>query len=59
VSAILQEQIAIRAYEHDEHLIYQGPLEDWLQTELEILGQENPRNADRPHRGGYASEEED
>jgi hypothetical protein len=59
VSANLQEQIATRACEHDERLIRQAPLDDWLQTEQEILGQENPRNADRPHRGGYASEEQD
>lgn len=50
VSATLHEQIATRAYEHDEHLIHQGPLDDGLQTEQEILGQEHTRNADRLHR---------
>lgn len=59
VSATLQEQIATRAHEHDKRLIHQGSLDDGLQTEQEILGQVNARNADRPHRGGYASEEQD
>ena len=59
VSPILHDQIAARAYEHYERRIRQGPLDDWLQAEQEILGQENTRNADRPHRGGYASEEQD
>jgi hypothetical protein len=59
VSATLQEQIATRAYDHDERLVHQGSLDDRLQTEQETLGQENTRNADRLHRGGYASEEQD
>jgi hypothetical protein len=59
VSATLHKQIATRAYEHYERRIRQGPRDDWLQAEQEILGQENTRNADRPHRGGYASEEQD
>lgn len=59
VSATLHKQIATRAYEHYERRIRQGPLDDWLQAEQEILGQENTRNADKPHRGGYPSEEQD
>jgi hypothetical protein len=58
VSATLHKQIATRAYEHYERRIRQGPLDDWLQAEQEILGQANTRNADRPHRGGYATEEQ-
>ncbi len=59
VSATLHEQIATRAYEHYERRIHQGPLDDWLQAEQEILGQQKTRHADMPHRGGYASEEQD
>jgi len=59
VSATLHERIATRAYEHYEGRIRRGPLDDWLQAEQEILGQQNTRNADRPHRGGYASKEQD
>jgi DUF2934 family protein len=59
VSATLHQQITGRAYEHYERRIRQGPLDDWLQAEQEILGQENTRNAGRAHRGGYAGEEQD
>jgi len=59
VSANLHERIATRAFENYERRIRQGPLDDWLQAEQEILGQQNTRNADRPHRGGFASEEQD
>jgi hypothetical protein len=59
VSATLHEQIAILAYERYERRIRQGPLDDWLQAEQEILGQQNTRHADMPHRGGYANEEQD
>ena len=58
VSANLHKQIATRAYEHYERRIRQGPLDDWLQAEQEILGQKNTRHADMPHRGGYASDEQ-
>lgn len=58
VSANLHERIAARAYEHYERRIHQGPLDDWLQAEREILGQTKTPNADMPHRGGYASEEQ-
>ena len=58
MSATLHERIATRAFEHYERRIRQGPLDDWLQAEQEILGQQNTRNADMPHRGGYASEEQ-
>jgi hypothetical protein len=47
------------ACEHYERRIRQGALDDWLQAEQEILGQQNTRNADRPHRGGSASKEQD
>jgi len=57
VSATLHERIATRAFENYERRIRQGPLDDWLQAEQEILGQKNTRHADMPHRGGYASEE--
>jgi hypothetical protein len=49
----LHERIAARAFEHYERRIHQGPLDDWLQAEQEILGHT------MPHRGGYASEEQD
>jgi Protein of unknown function (DUF2934) len=53
------EQIAKRAYELYERRFCQGALDDWLQAEQEILGVKKARNADRPHRGGYAGEEQD
>jgi len=59
VSANLHERIATRAYENYERRIRQGPLDDWLQAEQEILGQMKTRNGDIPHRSGYASEERD
>jgi hypothetical protein len=58
VSATLHERIAARAFDYYERRIRQSPLDDWLQGEQEILGQENTRHADMPHRGGYASEEQ-
>src|SRR3990172_12064141 len=58
VSATLHERIATRAYENYERRIHQGPLDDWLQAEQEILEQKNTRHAEMPLRGGYASEEE-
>ena len=58
VSATLHERIAARAFEYYERRIRQSPLDDWLQAEQEILGQENARQTDVPHRGGYASEEQ-
>ena len=58
VSATLHERIAARAFEYYERRIRQGPLDDWLKAEQEILGQENTRHADMPHRGEYASEEQ-
>ena len=59
VSTNLHEQIATRAYENYERRIRQGPLDDWLQAEQEILGQRNRRHADMPHRGGYGNEEQE
>ena len=59
VSTNLHERIATRAYEHYERRIRQGPLDDWLQAEEEILRQKKTRNVDLPHRGGYAGEEQD
>jgi Protein of unknown function (DUF2934) len=53
------EQIAKRAFEIYERRNCQGALDDWLQAEQEILGQENARKVHNPHRGGYASEEQD
>ncbi|MEQ1848934.1 MAG: DUF2934 domain-containing protein [Nitrospira sp.] len=38
VSATLYERIAKRAFENYERRIRQGPLDDWLQAEQEILG---------------------
>lgn len=38
VSATLHERIALRAFENYERRIRQGPLDDWLQAEREILG---------------------
>jgi Protein of unknown function (DUF2934) len=59
VSENLHERIAARAYEIYEQRICQGALDDWLQAEQEILGQKKTQNADMPHRGGYASNEQD
>jgi len=59
VSATLHERIATRAFENYERRIRLGPLDDWLQAEREILGQKKTRDADMPHRGGYAGEEQD
>jgi Protein of unknown function (DUF2934) len=59
VSEGLHDQIAKRAYEVYERRIRQGALDDWLQAEQEILRQKKIRNADMPHRGGFASEEQD
>jgi hypothetical protein len=50
VSANLHERIATRAFENYERRIRQGPLDDWLQAEQEILRQKKTRNADMPHR---------
>jgi hypothetical protein len=59
-STNLHEQIAIRAYQNYERRICQGPLDDWLQAEQEILGQRNRRDANnKPHRGGYGNEEQE
>jgi len=38
LSATLHERIAARAFENYERRIRQGPLDDWLQAEKEILG---------------------
>ena len=61
MSATLHERIATRAFEIYERRIRQGPLDDWLRAELEILRRKKIRNADmpHPHRGGYAGEEQD
>ncbi|NJL17600.1 MAG: DUF2934 domain-containing protein [Nitrospira sp.] len=40
VSATLHERIAARAFENYERRIRQGPLDDWLQAEQEILGRQ-------------------
>lgn len=58
VSAHLHEGIATRAFENYERRIRQGPLDDWLQAEQEILEQKNTRHAEMPLRSGYASEEQ-
>jgi len=42
VSATLHDRIAARAYEIYERRTRQGPLDDWLQAEQEILGQQEP-----------------
>jgi hypothetical protein len=59
LSEELHQQIAKRAFELYEQRICQGALDDWLQAEQEILGQMKTRKAHLPHRGGYASEEQD
>ena len=59
VSTNLHEQIATRAYENYERRIRLGPLDDWLQAEQEILGQQNRRHVDMPHRGGHGNEEQE
>lgn len=59
VSEDLHQQTATRAYEIYQRRARQGPLDDWLQAEQEILKQKKIRNASLPHRGGYASEEQD
>jgi len=57
VSDTLHEQIAVRAYEHYERRIRQGPLDDWLQAEREILGQQNIQNAAMTQRTERARED--
>ncbi|THJ18583.1 MAG: DUF2934 domain-containing protein [Nitrospira sp. CG24B] len=42
VSANIHERIATRAFENYERRIRQGPLDDWLQAEQEILGRNQP-----------------
>jgi hypothetical protein len=61
MSVTLHERIATRAFEIYERRIRQGPLDDWLQAEQEILRQKKRRNTDmpHPHRGGYAGGEQD
>jgi DUF2934 family protein len=59
LSEEFHEQIARRAFELYERRICQGALDDWLQAEQEILGQMKTRKAYLPHRGGYASAEQD
>lgn len=53
------EQIARRAYELYEKRVRQGPVDDWLRAEQEILKERKIRKTDKSHRGGYASEEQD
>ena len=50
VSDTLHEQIAVRAYKHYERCIRQGPLDDWLQAEREILGQQHIQNGTMTQR---------
>lgn len=40
--AMLHDQIARRAHEIYERRIHQGPLDDWLQAEQEILALQKP-----------------
>ncbi len=49
-------RITNRVYERSERgdCLKGWALHEWLQAERKILGQKT-RNADRPHRGGYAS----
>jgi len=54
----LHRQIATRAYEIYERRTRQGPLDDWLKAEQEILGQKRTGDPDMPHRGGYAALEQ-
>ena len=57
VSDTLHEQIAVRAYEHYERRIRQGSLDDWLQAEREILGQQHIQNATMPQRAERVRED--
>jgi hypothetical protein len=59
MSEDLYAQIATRASEIYERRIRQGALDDWLQAERDILRQQNTRNPDMPHRGGYAAQEQE
>jgi Protein of unknown function (DUF2934) len=59
VSEDLYEQIAKRAYEIYERRIHQGALDDWLLAEREILRQKKTWNPEVPHRGGYATQEQE
>jgi len=49
----------MRAYEIYEQRSRLGPLDDWLKAERDVLGHMNPWDPDRPHRGGYASREQE
>jgi len=55
----LHNRIAKRAYEVYEQRIRQGPIDDWLQAEREILQAKPPMNPESPHRGGYAGLEQE
>ena len=55
----LHLRIAMRAYEIYEQRSRLGPLDDWLKAERDVLGHMNPWDPDRPHRGGYASREQE
>lgn len=59
VSEDLHGQIATRAYEIYERRIRQGPVDDWLQAEREILRPKKASNPDVPHRGGFAAREQE
>lgn len=51
--------IATRAYELYQQRINSGALDDWLLAEREILGNKIIGDENRPHRGGYAAEEQE
>jgi hypothetical protein len=55
---VLPARITNRVYERSERgdCLKGWAFHDWLQAEREILGQKT-RNADMPHRGGYARAE--
>lgn len=55
----LHQRIAKRAYEVYEQRLRQGPVDDWLQAERDIMGATPPMNHESPHRGGYAGMEQE
>lgn len=55
----LRDRIATRAYEIYLQRTGQGPLDDWLKAEREILRHPHAGDPVIPHRGGYTGEEQE
>lgn len=56
---VLHDRIATRAYEIYRERTSQGPLDDWLKAEQEVLRHPHAGDPVMPHRGGYTGEEQE